>query len=209
MPLDPTLVTTRHALHAVAELVLAGPQHAASGTIRLRVTPGGFGTVAAPSLRVEGGDLVAAAVRVPIAGSTARALGTAVGVAAGRPDVPYRDGADLGPDDPLQVDAEAVALIASAFDAGDQALRAFAPGEVPVLWPEHFDVGIGTERVNYGLSPGDGFLPVPYAYVGPWSPPPRDEFWNAPFGRAVPFADLGTTEAVRACFAEARSRLHG
>lgn len=209
MPPDPTLVTTRRALHAVAELVLAGPQYAASGTIRLRVAPGGFGTVTDPSLRVEGGVVVAGAVRVPIAGSTARALGESVGVVAERPDVSYRDGADLGPDDPLQVDAEAAALIAGAFDAGDQALRAFAPDETPVLWPEHFDVGIGRDRVNYGLSPGDGFLPVPYAYVGPWSPQPQDEFWNAPFGRAVPFADLGSPAAVRAFFAEARSRLDG
>lgn len=26
----------------------------------------------------------------------------------------------------------------------------------PILWPEHFDVGITLDQVNYGLSPGDG-----------------------------------------------------
>ena len=34
------LVATRRSLHGVAELVIAGPQHRATGTIRLRVTPG-------------------------------------------------------------------------------------------------------------------------------------------------------------------------
>ena len=43
---------TRRSLHGVAELLLAGPQHRAHGTIRLRVTPGGFGGVAG-SLRPE------------------------------------------------------------------------------------------------------------------------------------------------------------
>ena len=39
------LVATRRSLHAVAESVLAGPQYRAHGTIRLTVTPGGFGQV--------------------------------------------------------------------------------------------------------------------------------------------------------------------
>ena len=37
-----------------------------------------------------------------------------------------------------------------------------------VLWPEHFDVGIDANEVNYGVSPGDASCPEPYAYVGPW-----------------------------------------
>ena len=39
---------TRRSLHGVAELVLAGPQYRTSGSIELRVTPGGFATTVAP-----------------------------------------------------------------------------------------------------------------------------------------------------------------
>ena len=53
-----TAEDTRRSLHGVAELVLAGPQYAASQSIRLCVTPGGFGTVTTPDLRVEGLELV-------------------------------------------------------------------------------------------------------------------------------------------------------
>ena len=42
--------------------------------------------------------------------------------------------------------------------------------QTPVLWPEHFDVGITLDKVNYGVSPGDDDIPEPYAYVGPWTP---------------------------------------
>jgi hypothetical protein len=76
------LVETRRALHAVAEYVLAGPQYRASGTIRLRVTPGGFATVSRPDLRVEVDELVAGTQRIPLNGSTATALAAAGGVAA-------------------------------------------------------------------------------------------------------------------------------
>ena len=79
---------------------------------------------------------------------------------------------------------------ADAFAAGDAALRALAPDETPILWPEHFDIGITVGEVNYGVSAGDTYLAVPYAYVGPWSPPAQDDFWNAPFGRAVPVEDV-------------------
>jgi hypothetical protein len=45
------LTATRLSLHAVAEQLLAGPQHRAKGTIRLRVTPGGFACI--PQLMVD------------------------------------------------------------------------------------------------------------------------------------------------------------
>lgn len=51
------LVKTRMSLHGVAESLIAGPQHRAHGTIRLAVTPGGFGGVKLP-LRVEDTELV-------------------------------------------------------------------------------------------------------------------------------------------------------
>jgi hypothetical protein len=60
-----------------------------------------------------------------------------------------------------------------------------------VLWPEHFDLGVTVAEVNYGVSPGDSFLEVPYAYVGPWSlDDVQGDFWNAPFGAARPVAGL-------------------
>jgi len=52
-----SIVQTRRALHVVAELVLAVPQHRGGGGIKLQVCPGGFRTRSAPDLRVEGVDL--------------------------------------------------------------------------------------------------------------------------------------------------------
>ena len=52
------LVIARRSLHAVAELVLAGPQYRATGKLRLRVVPGGFATVLAPELRAVGTGVV-------------------------------------------------------------------------------------------------------------------------------------------------------
>jgi hypothetical protein len=73
-----------------------------------------------------------------------------------------------------------------------------------VLWPEHFDVSITVDEVNYGVSPGDGYLGEPYAYVGPYTPR-SGAFWNAPFGAARPLATLGELEAVVEFFTEGRT----
>lgn len=45
---EDVLSATRLSLPAVAEQLLAGPQHRTQGTIRLHITPGGFGQVAGP-----------------------------------------------------------------------------------------------------------------------------------------------------------------
>jgi len=68
---------------------------------------------------------------------------------------------------------------------GDRALQNLDPAQVPVLWPEHFDIGITVAEVNYGVSPGDASIGEPYAYVGPWHVP-DGAFWNQPFGAARP-----------------------
>jgi hypothetical protein len=206
-----SLNETRRAWHAVAELVLAGPEHRATGEIALRVRPGGFATTTAPDLRVEGGFLVAGDRRVPIDGSTPAALAAAVGVDAGKPKDLYHDGSGVEPDEVLTLDEAAAATLADAFERGYAALRALAPAETPILWPEHFDVGITVDAVNYGVSAGDGYLAVPYAYVGPHTRREGElrelasetsrqgrelasetsrQFWNAPFGAARPVADL-------------------
>ena len=75
---DPTtdrlvrLEQTRRSLHAVAELLLGGPQFEQSGSIELQVTNGGFGTAktAGPAgrrCRAGGGGAAGAAVR-PVGG---------------------------------------------------------------------------------------------------------------------------------------------
>src|SRR3954454_13746782 len=66
---DVDLTQTRTALHGIAELLLAGPQYSESGTIRLRVVPGGIATVAAPDLRLEGTGRVGPSGRQPLSGS--------------------------------------------------------------------------------------------------------------------------------------------
>jgi hypothetical protein len=201
-PSPENLGTTRHSLHGLAELLLAGPQYRRSGTIRLRATPGGFGTVAEPPLRVDTTALVSGERRIPLAGMTYAQLAAAAGVDAGAPAGLYHDGSGAAPDDAVSVDEAAAAQIADSFAAADRALRALAPDQVPVLWPEHFDIGITIDEVNYGVSPGDGFCAEPYAYVGPHRPR-VGPFWDAPFGAARPLREL-PGDALTAYFAEGR-----
>ena len=73
-----------------------------------------------------------------------------------------------------------------AWVLGDAVLRAFAgdhysAGLEPVLWPEHLDVAITVDEVNYGISPGDDAIAEPYAYVGPHRP---RQALKQPFGAA-------------------------
>jgi hypothetical protein len=199
--MDEALATTRRSLHGIAELVLAGPQHRTSGTIRLRVTPGGFGG-AVSDLRVEGAELVTPTGRVPLRGSC-RELAEAAGVEVGPPQGVYGDTSGVDPDEPLALDPAAVSLVEMWFGLGDAALRAFAPDVEPVLWPEHFDLAIALDQVNYGVSPGDGGQPGPYAYVGPWDQR-TGEFWNAPFGAVRTADEIPDAPTMSAFFAEGR-----
>jgi hypothetical protein len=198
------LVPTRRALHGVAELLLAGPQFRRTGTIRLAISPGGFRTVREPVLSVDGGELCVAEHRLTIAGRSCAALAEAAGLDVGAPEGLYHDGSGVSPDDPLDLDPTAAHRLAQCWAAGDAALRALAPEEEPVLWPEHFDVGIRTQDTNYGVSPGDEYLPEPYAYVTP--PTPRTgSFWNAPFGAARPVQEIDVLEFFR----EGRRKIDG
>jgi len=206
-PETATLAATRRALHGIAELVLAGPQYRAGGGIRLRVVPGGFGTVVEPALRVDGDHLVVgdSAERVTLAGRSYAELAASAGVEAGAPADLYSDGSGVQPGEPIVLDATAAAAIQRAFADGDRALRLLAPQLQPVLWPEHFDVAGTAREVNYGVSPGDGYLAEPYAYVGPHHPR-RGSFWNAPFGAARRVVALGDADAILAFFREGRAR---
>ena len=198
---EDVLTATRRSLHAVAEQLLAGPQYHTQGTIRLRITEGGFGQLAGP-WRIDGTELVGPDVRVPLTGTIAE-LAQAVGVQAGPPTI-YDDHADLAADAPLTVDPAAVAEIAGWFARGDAGLRAFAQAEDPVLWPEHFDLGIAVDEVNYGISPGDGGHATPYAYVGPWTQR-EGPFWNVSFGSLRAATELPDADAVAAYFAAGRA----
>jgi hypothetical protein len=198
---------TRRSLHAVAELVLAGPQHKINGRIRLRVTPGGFGTVFEPDLRIDGVDLVAGDRRLPVSGKTYAALAAEAGIEACALTEVYADGPGVAPDEVITVEADAAALIADSFALGQEALTRFLPHEDVVLWPEHFDLGVSSDKVNYGLSAGDSYSAEPYAYVGPWTVPEGD-FWNTSFGAARPVKELGDAEAVLAFFEEGHRQVH-
>jgi hypothetical protein len=200
------LTVTRRSLHAVAELVLAGPQYRATGRLRLRVVPGGFATAFGPDVRVHGSGVVAAGRQSEISGQTARTLGQRLGIAAGGPEGAYEDGAGIGIDDPLALRPDHAAAVLDALALGNAALAELAPAEAPVLWPEHFDVAIRTGDVNYGVSPGDAFIAEPYAYVGVSQVPAGDAFWNASFGAARPLRDLDGRGGIVAFLAEGRER---
>ena len=192
--------TTRVSLHAVAEFLLAGPQYDQHQTIRLRVTPGGFATVAGPDLRVEGTAVVVGTRHVGLHGRSIPEVAAELGVTPYSLAGLYPDGSGVSMDHTLRLDAGFAAKIEEAFQRGQEALTIFAPEVDAVLWPEHFDLGIAVDEVNYGVSAGDKYLAVPYAYVGPWSFPAAGfgadptqftgPFWNAPFGAARPVAQI-------------------
>jgi hypothetical protein len=204
--MDPkTLVTTRQSLHGLAESVLAGPQYARSEDIRLRVTATGFATVTEPHLQIEADALVAPSRRLPLVGSITE-LAVLAGVEPRALRDVYADGPTIGVNEELAVDREAAGVILAAFERGDAALRLFAPAEEPVLWPEHFDVGITVDEVNYGVSPGDAGTAEPYAYVSPWKAR-TGGFWNADFGASRLMRDLPTEHDVLAFFTNGASHV--
>jgi hypothetical protein len=210
----PTLAGTRQGWHRLAEHVLAAGQFASAGTIRLRPSPGGFATtvgiggrqlavVGAELEVVDGGDRR----RVPL--TTLRDVAAAAGVTPGLRG-PYQPATSADLDAPLGVDPLAAGQLADWFALGDAALRRVAeelgrPQE-PVLWPEHFDVGITLDAVNYGCSLGDDAVGEPYLYVGPHEGPPTDDpFWNAPFGAVADAGRIASVEDAVTFFQRGRA----
>jgi hypothetical protein len=200
--------STRRSLHAVAEKVMAGHQYRSIGTIRLAVRPDGFTSRDLPGvpgrLAVDGTDLVVDGRRLPLQGRLGE-LAAAAGVECLGPESVYPSAAELGPDDELRVGAAAAAELHGAWVLGDAVLRAFAgdhyaAGLEPVLWPEHLDVAITVDEVNYGVSPGDSGIEEPYAYVGPHRPL-SGPFWTQPFGAAL-LLDGVSAGSLRAFFEE-------
>nr|WP_090278700.1 hypothetical protein [Mycolicibacterium komanii]CRL74312.1 hypothetical protein CPGR_03596 [Mycolicibacterium komanii] len=191
-------VATRRQLRGVAESLIAGPQYRTAGTIRLAVRPDGFAAAAVP-LSVHGTDLVFPNGSVRLAGPVA-AIAEEAGVVPGPPDGVYRIVDPLPADAELALDPNAAAWLQRAHYAGGHALKHVLPQQHPTLWPEHFDVAVSEDEVNYGVSAGDETHPTPYAYVGPWQKR-TGPFWNAPFGALYPLGaghdvDALTTEIV-------------
>jgi hypothetical protein len=208
------LTRTRDSWHRVAEHVLAAGQFEASGTIRLRTSPGGFSTTAGVGgrqLAVEGLTLVVSegGTRRTAALSTIGELAAFAGVRPGLSGS-YSPATSPDPDLPLGGDPDAADILARWFELGDAALRRFAerlgrPGE-PVLWPEHLDLGVTHDAVNYGCSPGDATIGQPYLYVGPHGGPPgRIDFWNAPFGAAITAERVHGVDGAVDFFAQGRA----
>jgi len=209
-PVPADLVSTREALHRVAEAVVSPARVRASGReISLTPTRGGFGTPPLPDgsrVRVEGVELViddpdGAARRAPL--SSVRAAARFVGLEA-----------DALEDGPLAIAPDAAAFLAGFYAFADELLRtlhaeAGADAEPsPIkLWPEHFDVAfdLGAEasgaRAGYGASPGDEHHPEPYLYVGPWTARPTGPRWHATgfSGAELTYAELvATTDPLAA-----------
>jgi hypothetical protein len=182
-PLPPTFASTVAALHRVAEQIVA-PARKPDNEIALTATPGGFGTPVfefdgvEQQVRVDGTDLVYER-RIPL-----RSLETARHLVATL--VPESLSAEA-----LAVDPEAAARLADWYALGAAVLGEFADATA-TLWPEHFDIAIDLDQVNYGFSPGDEHHAEPYAYVGPWSAEVSGELWNATGfrGAELSYSDL-------------------
>jgi hypothetical protein len=205
-----TYTRTRRCLHGLAELVLAGPRFRESGDLRLRVRPEGIGTWDEPVVTLAGGELVTPTARIAVDGLTITDAARAAGWEPGPLDDVYSDGPHVSPTETVRLEPAALRVVETAFRLGDDALREFRPEAERTLWPEHFDVATTVDEVNYGVSPGDGYLDRPYAYVGPHEPLTGD-FWNAPFGAARLVDELGDVAGIVAFFSEgarlaARSR---
>ena len=233
--LPPSYASTRESLHRLAEHAISPARYAVTGKIGLRSSPGGFATPAFGDagrvIAVDGDHLVVTEQR----GGSVRARAALqsgvfvqrtaittiadaarfVGVTPGAPTSVYQPNTPLEPDAPLSVDIDAAEVIAMWYELSAKALRAFAgsiAGDDPTeaqLWPEHFDLALSADRINYGGSPGDDHIDVPYLYVGPFEgPPTSDAFWNQPFGAAMGFDEIASIDDAFEFFRRGRRLTH-
>ncbi len=220
--------TARVRLHTVAERVLAAARWTWSGRIGLDVDERGIiapdvsGPGGISGLRTDGSDLVvlrdgrAERHRLSTLGELLEAVGTPL-----RPPGSYTLLSGGDPDASVEVDEAAALQLSGWLDLGRRALGAFvvevaddgpSPPTPPTLWPEHFDLAVTADGVNYGVSPGDGpgpGDPGPYAYIGPHRPPEvgsGDDFWNRPYGRWVDAGSIDGVDGLLACFLAGRAR---
>jgi hypothetical protein len=210
---------TRDGWHRLAEHVLAAAEYAETGEISLRPVAGGFETThplrGNARLSVVNTELVVvddAGLRTTPLTTVAEAA-RFIGVEPGMPAAVYPPATPLEPDAPLRLDARCTQALAAWYELANTALVQLsvelgaAPQE-PILWPEHFDVGITIDAVNYGASPGDDHVALPYLYVGPHAgAPPRDEYWNASFGAARTSEQIASLDEAVAFFRAGHRRL--
>ena len=211
--------TTVRSLHVLAEHVLGAGLYAVTGHIGLAVAPGGFGTPLGAIDQLGGrwsvghGVLVlehpdGARQEAPV--TTVRAAAEFFGAAPGMPATVYEPANPLDLDAPLAVDRAEADRIGAWLALGDEALARFAgdhAGDEPTaatLWPEHFDLGLSSREVNYGVSPGDADHAEPYLYVGPWTPRSGD-FWNESFGASVAAPVIGSVADAMVFFEQGRA----
>ena len=220
---DRVFEKTRLGLHTIAAHVLGRRRFEVSGHFGLRAGPAGIMTPAfgdgPETIRISGTVLIretgGASHHRPIQGATLRELARFAGTDL---DLPYDGGADGPPvgdaDRALDLDPASAAEIADWFELGwrvlDETLAGLPDGAEAAtiqLWPEHFDAATtvtlpGTDPVNLGFSPGDGFEAEPYLYVGPWGTqrPGSVEFWNAPFGATLARSQvIGSSDPAGPC----------
>jgi hypothetical protein len=209
---DDSFAQTYLSLRILGEHVLAPTRYAAEGHIGLTVVPGGIATppfgedqrtvsLLAGELTVSvGGEVRTAAI------TTVRAAAAFVGVTPGAPTNVYTPSTPCDLDTPLPFDQGEFGRIAEWYALVADALTTFAAEVAPdspaaaTLWPEHFDIAIRTEDINYGGSGGDSSVTTPYVYVGPRSdilPSTPTETWNQPFGASRTWTEVtGTPEVL-------------
>jgi hypothetical protein len=211
--LPPSFVTTRLAVHTLAEHVLCATRYAAVG--RIGLTPAVDGIVTPPfDGRIVGlhdVELVDETTdgRRRVAATTLRAAGEFLGITPGAPALwtPTTSG-DL--DAVLDVDADGVAALAAWFTLVADALSATFPDAPQTLWPEHFDLAVTVDDAIYGGSPGDAAHTEPYLYVTPPAGAMPDEdrrFWNEPFGASFPYDRINGADDATGFFSAASTRL--
>ena len=209
----------------MAEHVLAKARYIDDREIRLTAFTGGFATPLlgdGTRVRVDAGDIDIDIVVDGPGGerrSTLTTVGDAaafVGVEPGFPAELYPPATPLHPDDAVGPRSRrgtrcwrrGTGSLPRCSPSSPQRLTGQSANPSPlILWPEHFDQAFFTEdvdesrRANYGASPGDDGHPEPYLYVGPWSTPAADEFWNAAHfdGAVLPLSTLvATTDPTEA-----------
>lgn len=206
------LATTRDALHAVCEHVLAPALHAETRRIGLRVTPDGFAT---PAFGPDDRVITLSAHQLSVADRTGersgpyptlRAAAQLVGIEPGLPAGIYPPATPLRPDAPLVIDAASATMIVDWYVRVSKALSTFAPESKQTLWPEHFDVAIRREGSNFGGLAGDATIGDPYVYVGPPQILAGDSFFTEAFGAARTWTQTPTASLIAEFFAEGAQR---
>jgi hypothetical protein len=204
--------STREALHAVCEHVLAPALYAATGRIGLRVTPAGFAT---PQFGADDRVITLGADRLTVTDRTGsrsapyptlQAAAQLVGIEPGLPEGIYPPATTLIPDAPLGIDAPAAGPLLDWYVKVSEALSGFAPDSTQTLWPEHFDVAIRRGDCNFGGLAGDAGIAEPYVYIGPPSVPVGDPFFTEAFGAARTWTQTPTVSLIRDFFAEGAQR---